>query len=280
MISQQIESLGIKNAVVEGEFVDGYTTDLEPMDASYKQDESILVYLVPLSETEFKIVVAGNGSGGILLNEDSSYMFSGMTNLKEIKGMDLLRWVNVENTDYMFAATSIESVDLGNTKIIGEAAFFYCADLISITIPNGVTSIGDYAFSNCTSLTSVEIPNSVTSIGDAAFSDCTNLTNIVVPNSVTSIGHSVFHSSGLTSITIPNSVTNIAPHVFYSCKNLKSIEIPNSVTSIGNYAFDYSTNLKDVYYTGTSDDWNKIVIDSKGNDYLINATKHYEYVGE
>ena len=41
--------------------------------------------------------------------------------------------------------------------------------LISVTIPEGVTSIGDYAFSGCSGLTEITIPEAVTSIGDYAF---------------------------------------------------------------------------------------------------------------
>ena len=51
-----------------------------------------------------------------------------------------------------------------------------CTDLISVSIPESVTSIGNYAFDGCYGLTSVTIPESVTSIGDQAFSYCRGLT--------------------------------------------------------------------------------------------------------
>jgi len=60
---------------------------------------------------------------------------------------------------------------------IGYHAFYYCAGLTSVTIPNSVTTIGSSVFSGCTSLTSVTIPNSVTSIGSQGFHSCTSLTN-------------------------------------------------------------------------------------------------------
>ncbi|MEE5993784.1 MAG: leucine-rich repeat protein, partial [Oscillospiraceae bacterium] len=122
----------------------------------------------------------------------------------------------------------------------------------SITIPDSVTTIGSSAFSGCTSLTSVTIPDSVTTIGEFAFSECTRL----------------------TSVTIPDSVTTIEAGAFSGCTSLTSVTIPDSVTTIGNDAFYGCTNLKDVYYTGTKEQWNAITIDF-GNAPLLNATIHF-----
>ena len=58
-------------------------------------------------------------------------------------------------------------------------------------IPNSVTSIGNAVFYECKSLTSITIPNSVTSIGNAVHLVVVDkLTSITIPNSVTSIGNS------------------------------------------------------------------------------------------
>ena len=121
---------------------------------------------------------------------------------------------------------------------IGAYAFYDCSSLTSITIPDGVTDIGNGAFEGCTPLTSIIIPDGVTSIGGSAFGRCSALTSITLPNSVTSIGGAAFYyCSSLTSITIPNSVTSIGGSAFENCSALKSITIPNSVTSIEGDAF-------------------------------------------
>ena len=141
--------------------------------------------------------------------------------------------------------------------------------MISVTIPNSVTSIGEAAFADCSGLTSITIPNSVTSIGNYAFDYCKGLTSVVwnaencanapfynISSQITSFtfGDSVKHipaslccSMGkLTSITIPNSVTSIGDYAFSGCSGLTSITIPNSVTSIGYQAFRGCSGLTSI----------------------------------
>ena len=60
-------------------------------------------------------------------------------------------------------------------------------------------------------------------------------------------------------------VTSIGNEVFFGCSELTSIEIPSSVTSIGDLAFWFCSGLKDVYYTGTQEQWNAISFGSGGD---------------
>ena len=175
--------------------------------------------------------------------------------------------------DWAFSGcSSLTSITIGDSVTsIGNEAFFYCSSLTSVTIPESVTSIGDEAFYSCSSLTSITIGDSVTSIGSDAFSYCSSLTSITIPESVTSIGYDAFYNcSSLTSITIPESVTSRGDSAFSYCSSLTSVTIPDSVTSIGYYAFYDCSNLKDVYYTGTQEQWTQIEI-LDGNEALFNA---------
>ena len=145
----------------------------------------------------------------------------------------------------------------------------------SYAIPNSVTSIDWSAFYGCENLTSITIPNSVTSIGSGTFDGCSSLTSVTIPDSVTSIGSDVFSGcEGLTSIKIPESVTSIGYRAFYGCSSLTSITIPDRVTSIDKYTFYGCSSLKDVYYSGTQEQWKKISI-GDGNGSLTSAKIHY-----
>ena len=117
-------------------------------------------------------------------------------------------------------------------------------DLISVTIPDSVTTIGQSAFYGCSALTSVTIPDGVTSICSSAFRDCISLTSVTIGNNVTSIGQSAFQScTSLASVTIPDGVTSIGVTAFSGCTSLTSVTLGSGVTSIGNTAFRDCTSL-------------------------------------
>ena len=83
---------------------------------------------------------------------------------------------------YQYKGEMLENTHIDvkeGTTMICYAAFSNCSSLISITIPNSVTSIGEDAFYDCSSLTSITIPNSVTSIGDEAFDGCESLDTLI-----------------------------------------------------------------------------------------------------
>ena len=154
----------------------------------------------------------------------------------------------------------------------------------NVVIPNtlgsySVTSIGKSAFYDCTSLTSVTIPSGVTNIGSFAFDGCERLKNVTIPSSVTSIGDYAFaYCEGLTSVTIPDGVTSIGEKSFAWCESLASITISDSVTNIGSFAFAWCAKLICVYYSGTEERWNKIIV-GVNKDSFADVIIHFNSTG-
>ena len=146
-------------------------------------------------------------------------------------------------------ADKIVSVTIPDTvTTIGDVAFRRW-NLASVTIPSSVTTVGQSVFANCTALTSVTILNTV--IGWGEFMGCTNLASIEISDSVTTIGANAFAECiNLASITIPNGITTIDDYLFHGCRSLGSIEIPDSVTTIGRHAFNGCTSLTSIEIPG------------------------------
>ena len=188
-----------------------------------------------------------------------------------------------------------KNVNIKPTGSFAPLGSFANKNLISVVIPNSVTTIDDYAFHN-NNLTSIVIPDSVTAIGWDAFSD-NQLTSVVIPDSVTVIGLGAFRGNQLTSVVIPDSVTAIGSEAF-SNNQLTSIEIPNSVTTIGSFAFANNkltsiTIGKGILYiasqpfaksTSSNPDLSKITINKSCNEikniqaYSTDTTKYYPWL--
>ncbi|MGN0468357.1 MAG: leucine-rich repeat domain-containing protein, partial [Acutalibacteraceae bacterium] len=164
---------------------------------------------------------------------------------------------------------------------INSVAYSYKGDKeekTEIEIREGTTQIAYGAFSCFHGLTSITFPDSLKVIGAWAFDRCINLTKITIPDSVCYIGAVAFQCcSNLESVTLSESMTSISDTAFGSCESLTSIIIPDNIINIGSCAFNNCNNIKDVYYTGTGEQWQEISID-EFNDCLTNAKIHYNYV--
>jgi len=88
-----------------------------------------------------------------------------------------------------------------NAKFAATPALFRVQDnLVSVNVPDGVTSIGDNAFYSCRALTNVTIPSSVTSIGVNAFNNCTALETITIDKPEGSIAGAPWGAPSTTQI--------------------------------------------------------------------------------
>ena len=141
---------------------------------------------------------------------------------------------------------------------IGVAAFYDCAGITAIIIPETVKEIRTAAFHACTALSSIHIPSSVEIITDAPAIFCPSLRSITVDER-----NPVFDSrencnaiiktdanrlvQGCQMTVIPPTVTSLATNSFSGHYGLKEITIPASVTSIGSRVFQNCWYLNTVF---------------------------------
>ena len=167
---------------------------------------------------------------------------------------------------------------LCSVKTIANGAFYGCAEITSVEIPNSVETIGHSAFEECRGIETVSIGENVTFIGDCAFCYCSSLTALYIPAKVDSIGVCAFIRcyniesitvsdsnkkfdsrggcnaiietatntliAGCQNTVIPETVTGIGFRAFYEQSKLENLIIPNSVTTIGDESIRDCFGLK------------------------------------
>lgn len=174
-----------------------------------------------------------------------------------------------------WGCNTLTEVTLPNTvKIIGYQAFCKCSNLTKVIIPEGVKKIGQAAFYGCSQLTSITIPSTITNM-DTAFSGNTALSHVTLTNGISKISSNAFERcTGLTEIKVPTSVYEICSDAFNGCTGLTSVTLEKGIKTINVNAFKDCTNLSDVKYNGYKTDWDRVTVNTTGNDTLTSKVQY------
>ena len=229
-------------------------------------------------------------------------------NFYEENGLEYLLNLETKEAILVNCITDYEHIKLKSNIIIndeeysvtsiGNYAFNHCDNIKTIVIPSSVTRIGDYAFSYCDSLRSVTIPISVTSMGKYVFRYCEKVIIYCETASLPSGWDSQWNYSDdivFWGINKNNFVekdetqyildrdSNTAMITRYIGNNetleiLSTIiheDIEYNVAIIGSYAFYGCSNLTDVYYNGTIEDWCNISFGNSSANPMYYADHFY-----
>ena len=193
--------------------------------------------------------------------------------------LDGIGYVGNSTNPYLYLVEAGEEKDSytisNKTRFIGAYAFSELSSmLVSIDVPETVTSISNDAFSNVmnvnyngpagdeTSTWGALVRNGCVD-GAFVYADLakTNLVKytgynaqIVIPATVTVISNYAFQDKGLTSVDFSQAtgLKNIGEGAFYNCDGLTEVAIPASVEAISQYAFYDCNNLTTVDLSNAS----------------------------
>ena len=169
--------------------------------------------------------------------------FYGCTSLRRADVADIRSWLSVDL-----------ACPFSNPLFYAHRLFVRGAEVLALTVPQGVAEIKDYAFCSAWNINALHLPDSVKRIGANAFFGCNSLTKAGLPEGVEILGDFAFRS----------------------CKNLTDLILPASLTYVGKGAFDGCAKLKNIWYAGTKEQWAAIC--GPDRDIMLDpkATVHYD----
>ena len=185
-------------------------------------------------------------------------------------------------------------------------AFQNCKTIEEIDIPSSVQEIGESAFNGCKNLSTIKFHDNTEielNIGTEAFSGCSVLENIEFPGQTVSLGYKVIAGTGIEKLIIPprvkssgssngglygavygatklkevifeEGIESIPRSICAGGESIEKVSLPSSIKTIEMDAFKGCKNLKEVFFSGSEEEWKKITI-ADGNEELKSATIYY-----
>lgn len=155
--------------------------------------------------------------------------------------------------------SSLKSVIIGGTAMIGDKAFYECNSLESITVSGELAQIGDKAFYRCAYLKSSKFPDTLRTVGDYAFAGCTSLAELSLGAGVERIGSfAFFKNTSLRSLDLPATLKSVGREAFRGCIAIASLTLGPSVEYADAHAF-YGCDALTLYVGAgaKTDSWDK-----------------------
>ena len=135
---------------------------------------------------------------------------------------------------------------------------------------NYMSSIPTAYLRNSSEITQIEIPEGIKIVGTRAFRGSVNIKNIEFPFTVIELDRDVFFNSYIEKVDFTKTKIQTLPAgTFVGCDRLKSLHLPKTLVQVDRACFDeIVTQLKDIYYPGTSKEFLKIRFNSVPDCYF------------
>ena len=202
------------------------------------------------------------------------------------------------NSYAFYHVSGIITLDI-SSETIGTYAFGYCCDLVQVILREGLTSIGKSAFMYCykkaeiINLSSLTIAltddtaaknGGIGSNGKVLLDAIPETSNLII----TEDGN-VFYNDGGEYLfmafigegvcVLPEKINGnaytVAAYAFYYNKFITSLYIPTAITAFAENTFTGTTNLSEIHYMGTVDQWASMVFGTSAESGKATAVPFY-----
>lgn len=236
------------------------TKQVEDGEGGYKEEyeETDEYYLSDVHECKDETIEIPTEYNGMKVTAIGEYAFEDCTTVKKVIVPSTV--VEIGRSAFSYCS-KLEEVEIQgeNLKTMGYTIFSYSGKFKTVNLPNSLTEMGAFVFSNCPSVETITFPNKEMDIGSGIFLNCSGLTEFTIPTAWKSIPSDMFaNCTHLKEVTIPSNIETLDFESFYGCKSFTKIRIPKSVKLIREACFMACTNLIDIYYEGTSDEWMEV----------------------
>ena len=251
-------------------------------DVSAEKNGSVMAWVIPDETDSAKYHLYIGGDGGVIANQDSSYLFRNFTNLQTITFGDNFDTSKVTSMNRMFQScnklTTLDVSQWDTSNVTNMISMFEnCRSLTTLDVSNWNTSNVirmDSMFYSCSSLTTLDVSNwNISNVTNmySMFSYCSSLTTLDVSqwdtSNVTNMRGMFSNCSSLTTLDVSNwdtsNVTNMQS-MFYNCSSLTTLDISKFDTSNVTYMsfmFSYCSSLT----TLDVSKWNTSNVTNMGN---------------